>query len=287
LFDPPPRAVLEPIAPRRYKVSFTVGQSTRDTLQRIQALLRHQIPDGDLAAIFDRALTGLHDELMKRKFAVTDRPRSKAAPPTEFADSCAPASKPGSRYIPNEVRRRVLERDGMQCTFVSADGIRCGERGFLEFHHGTPFARGGEATAENVRLLCKAHNAYEAENEFGAAACRPSRARERQAPYGLAAVAHSETTCSEGSPANWAGPAPALRTARAGCARSPGRSEPACPGDSPQDDTAAPQSQPALTLAAAGCGAACGPLQAALAGDDVNGAICGWRSETSAALGRR
>jgi HNH endonuclease len=38
----------------------------------------------------------------------------------------------------------------------------------LEIDHIEPVARGGEATVENLRLLCRAHNQYAAEREFGA-----------------------------------------------------------------------------------------------------------------------
>ena len=41
------------------------------------------------------------------------------------------------------------------------------ERGFLEFHHLSPFAEGGETTAANLALRCRAHNAYEATRHFG------------------------------------------------------------------------------------------------------------------------
>jgi 5-methylcytosine-specific restriction endonuclease McrA len=66
------------------------------------------------------------------------------------------------------VVREVYERDAGQCTFVSADGKRCSERGFLELHHhDRPYARGGEATVENLRLVCSAHNALFAERDYG------------------------------------------------------------------------------------------------------------------------
>src|SRR5207237_5108798 len=41
------------------------------------------------------------------------------------------------------------------------------ERGFLELHHVEPHAVGGEATADNIQLRCRAHNAYEAELFYG------------------------------------------------------------------------------------------------------------------------
>ena len=56
---PPPRrrpAVVEPIAPARFKVAFTASPALRDKLGRARALLRHQIPDGDLAEVIDEAV---------------------------------------------------------------------------------------------------------------------------------------------------------------------------------------------------------------------------------------
>ena len=69
------------------------------------------------------------------------------------------------------------ERDGEQCSFVSDDGRRCTERGFLEFDHVVPAARGGQPTESQIRLLCAAHNQYEAERVLGAAFMEERRAR--------------------------------------------------------------------------------------------------------------
>src|SRR5262249_29689360 len=52
-----PRPVIEPLAPARYKVQFTATATLHDKLQRLQALMRDQVPDGDLAAIIERAVT--------------------------------------------------------------------------------------------------------------------------------------------------------------------------------------------------------------------------------------
>jgi hypothetical protein len=146
-------------------VQFTISRATHDKLRCAQDLLRHSIPTGDPAAIFDRALTLLIEDLEKRKLAAAMRPR-------------ATQSSPGhSRRIPAVVRRQVWARDGGRCAFVGTNG-RCDERGFLEFHHVVPFAAGGETTTENLQLRCRAHNAYEAELYFG-----PSMVREMAAPF--------------------------------------------------------------------------------------------------------
>jgi len=72
-----------------------------------------------------------------------------------------------SRYVPRKVVREVYARDAGQCSYVSPEGRRCTARGFLELHHHEPHARGGEATTENLRLVCRAHNALYAERDYG------------------------------------------------------------------------------------------------------------------------
>jgi 5-methylcytosine-specific restriction endonuclease McrA len=78
----------------------------------------------------------------------------------------------GSRHVPAAVRRAVWTRDGGRCAFVSANGRRCTARGFIEFHHTAPYAAGGEATADNIELRCRAHNLYEGALDFGPAVRR-------------------------------------------------------------------------------------------------------------------
>ncbi len=148
-------AIVAPLAPERYKVQFTASAETYEKLKLAQALLRHQIPDGDLGAIVDRALTALVQHLARKKCAATARPRKGRGP------------APGSRHIPADVRRVVWLRDGGRCAFVGRNGRRCAEQGFLEFHHVVPYAAGGASTADNIQLRCRAHNGDEAERYFG------------------------------------------------------------------------------------------------------------------------
>lgn len=187
---------------QRYRVQFTADQQLHDQLCQAQDLLRHQVPDGDLATVVGKAMTMLVEQLKKQRFGHTTRPRgakarstseskgnpktrpeSKAPPrPAKPSTQEAPqevtrasASKPSSdrtpepneRHIPADVRRKVVERDGARCTYVSDSGHRCEATGWLEFHHDDPFARGGPPTVGNIRLLCRAHNALMAERDFG------------------------------------------------------------------------------------------------------------------------
>jgi HNH endonuclease len=197
---PTVRSVDCPSSSDRYLLRLTIGGDTHAKLQRARDLLRHTIPSGDPAAIVDRALTVLVEQLERTKIAATrpepgrygrneragaseSRERSGAhgvrAPRQARGDLSGPkvASErvagprgraPGlrTRHIPAAVRREVWARDGGHCTFVGPEG-RCRETGRLEFHHVTPYARGGRTDATNLVLRCRAHNAYDARLAFG------------------------------------------------------------------------------------------------------------------------
>jgi hypothetical protein len=150
-----PRARMTPLAPQRFGFQFTADQETRDAYERVRNLLSHEVPTGEMALVFKRALAIAEAELMKRELAATDRPghsRGSADP----------------RHIPAPVKRAVAERDREQCSFVSDSGRRCKAHRFLEFDHVQPVSRRGDATVENIRLLCRAHNQHAAERAFGA-----------------------------------------------------------------------------------------------------------------------
>ena len=148
-------ARVRPLAPERYEIRFTASGEMREKLRVAQDLLGHAIPSGDIAQVFDRALTLLVAELSRKKFAATERPRRSRGQSDE------------SRNIPAAVRRAVSARDRGRCAFVSCDGRRCNERRFLEFHHVVPYAAGGKPTVDNIQLRCRAHNGYEVERFFG------------------------------------------------------------------------------------------------------------------------
>ena len=151
-------AVIQPLSPGRYKVQFTVSAELHDKLQRLKALMRSKAPDGDLAAIIEEAVTEKLERLEAKRFAKVKAPR-KGLGETD--------TSPSSRYIPAAVRRVVTERDGYQCRYVDSEGRRCSERGGLEFHHRGLFALGGDHSPKNIGLMCRTHNAYLAEHDYG------------------------------------------------------------------------------------------------------------------------
>jgi hypothetical protein len=75
----PPKSppLVVPLSPDRYRVTVTVSGDTCQMLELAQDLLRHAVPSGDPAEVVARALKLLVEELVKRKFAVTDRSRPR------------------------------------------------------------------------------------------------------------------------------------------------------------------------------------------------------------------
>jgi 5-methylcytosine-specific restriction endonuclease McrA len=176
------RDVLEPLAPSRYKVQFTASAELCDKLERLQALLSAEIPGADMAVVIDRAVTQTLRRLEARRYARTSavrnplaleatsgRARSAQTPTDERRHPRAAARENTSagRHIPAAVRRAVFERDGGRCRYRDETGRRCPERHRLEYHHLHPFAMGGAHALDNVRLMCRSHNLYLAERDYG------------------------------------------------------------------------------------------------------------------------
>jgi 5-methylcytosine-specific restriction endonuclease McrA len=149
---------VEPLAPTRYQVRFTASAELREKLERLQALLRSSVPDGDLAQIIDIAVTEKLARVEAKRFGRTKAPRR---------DLAETDTTPSSRHIPSAVRRLVHERDGGRCAYTDKYGRRCAKRHELEFHHKHPFARGGDHSPENLTLMCRAHNTLLAEQDYG------------------------------------------------------------------------------------------------------------------------
>ncbi|HYQ03205.1 MAG TPA: HNH endonuclease signature motif containing protein [Polyangiaceae bacterium] len=196
---------LDPLSVDRYGLHFTIDSEALQELERVRALARHRLPDGNLAELFKLAMKTLRAELEKQRFAVgkkrrvrkesgtpavgegeAEQARSKSESSSEVAEQPPPAAvKRASVARPSpEVAHEVYVRDQGQCTFVAQDGRRCGTREFLQFDHIDPRALGGEPTAENLRLRCRPHNLLYARDVYGdehmAAAIARARAKTRK-----------------------------------------------------------------------------------------------------------
>ena len=176
---------LEPLSPGRYRLELTLNAVQKEKLELARDLLSHANGSGDLAIVLERGLDELISRLEKRRFGRA-QPRLATAPGVPVVSNvCVPEQTapdvPGSetraqgmpsvigrrKHISHATRRDLLARDGVRCAFVSRDGQRCDERAFLQFHHRHAWARGGSDTADNLELMCRAHNSLLAERDFG------------------------------------------------------------------------------------------------------------------------
>jgi hypothetical protein len=172
-------SVVQPLSPGRFKVQFTASAELRRKLERLQALMGSTGRDDDLAAVIELAVTEKLERLEANRAARTKAPRKG---PAEVERTQTSASTT-SRHIPAAVQRAVRERDGDRCRYVDEQGRRCKERSRLEFHHRHPFGFGGDHNPENIRMMCRAHNAYLAECDYGTEAmARHRRAHSRTSP---------------------------------------------------------------------------------------------------------
>ena len=160
----PQCARVAPLSAEAYAVQFTRSREADERFRYLQDLLGDQVKPRDLAEVYDRAVQELIKKLERIRFAACDRPRRAS----HRAD-------PRSRHVAADVKRTVWKRDNGQCTYVSERGRRCQARRNLHFDHVKEFARGGEATVDNLRLRCRGHNQHTAEQTFGTEFMRAKR----------------------------------------------------------------------------------------------------------------
>jgi 5-methylcytosine-specific restriction endonuclease McrA len=163
-------ARVTPLSAEAYAVQFTRGREQDERFRYLQDLLGHQASRGDIAEVYDRAVKELVARMERVRFGASSKPRSGRR--RQGSDS---------RHVPAEIKRAVWKRDGGQCTFESESGHRCEARGDVEFDHVTEVARGGEATIDNLRLRCRVHNQFTAEQTFGAGFMQGKRAAAAEA----------------------------------------------------------------------------------------------------------
>ena len=155
---PRPRtAEMRAVSEGQWSLRVTVDRALRDDLETLAALLSHKVRKSDLAAVLHEAIRCGLEKHGKRKGAV--KPARKAAP------RATPPKNPAT--ITAEVRRQVWERDQGRCAWTSPDGKRCNSRWQVEVDHVDAAARGGKATLDRLRLLCRLHNHLHAEEVYG------------------------------------------------------------------------------------------------------------------------
>jgi hypothetical protein len=130
----------------RYSVRTTLAEPDYDDFEKVRAILSRKKP----GASVEDVLVELTQFYLKHRAA---KPRKQPARNT--------------KQIPRATRDAVMIRDGHRCTFVGRNGKRCSATHDLQIDHITPRAIGGSHEPANLRVLCGAHNRYEARRILG------------------------------------------------------------------------------------------------------------------------
>ena len=167
---PHQRSVVAPLAPERYRVQFTIGAETEKKLRRLQELLKREIPDGDPAVIFDRAVTVLLEKAESRKNGVSH----------ETAGGARGSKQDRAMYPrPRGARSRAGTRRNVPSFPQTGGDVRSATYGVPPPRRAVCARR--RAGAGEHRVHCRAHNAYEGRRIFGA--YLPKEIKEARAQY--------------------------------------------------------------------------------------------------------
>jgi hypothetical protein len=148
---------IELIAEMQYRLGLTLDRAERDELLHVRDLMMHRNPSGDLKAVVMASVRALRLQLEREIHAISTRPRRAAKAP----------SIAKTKGIPRHVRREIFARDGHRCTYTNKKGNRCPATSRLELDHIVSPHHGGTHDASNLRVRCRAHNLWHAENVFG------------------------------------------------------------------------------------------------------------------------
>jgi len=173
----PPRALPAPPASppaqrttieRVFRLQFGIDADTMTMFSRVQSIAatraRRHVDLSELFAILCDTYLRRHDPVRR---AQARAGAERSTPVTESQPGAPAATLRRRRDVPQAVRDAVFRRDGGRCTFVDAAGHRCEATLHLHLDHVRPFALGGTNDAENLRLMCPAHNRLLAERTYG------------------------------------------------------------------------------------------------------------------------
>jgi hypothetical protein len=167
-----PSEKIRPVSEEKTLVQFVAHADLMEKLEELKGLLAHQNYDGRMDVLIER-LADIALQKLKPK-APESKSQEKVMPVTHTDLSPAPGmisvikkeslKKSRSRYIPIKERRKVLLKYPNGCTYKDPKSDRvCGSKHGLQLDHIQPFSQGGSHSAQNLTVLCGAHNRYRAE----------------------------------------------------------------------------------------------------------------------------
>ncbi len=173
---------VEPLTADLRRLHVTVSRGFLEKVARARDGLSHMLPGATTEQVLEAALDLLLEKQARVRgqvkkprtslpiaaTPVTD-PSLQVAPPLALVPTeTTPPRRIGPREsIPAAVRRAVWERDASRCAWPLDAGGRCGSTHRLELDHIVPWAKLGDSTFDNLRVVCATHNRLAARQAFG------------------------------------------------------------------------------------------------------------------------
>ncbi len=157
---------MKPLAEGKTRLEITITAKCEALVREAADLDGHR--QADMAEIQEQAMADYVDKRKSQCHKQVKNPQTSPRP-------C------DADRVSSQSKREVYQRDGGRCSFVGTAGHRCSSTYQLEYDHKTPRAHGGASDAGNLRLLCRVHNQFMAEEMIGAERVGSARARARLA----------------------------------------------------------------------------------------------------------
>jgi 5-methylcytosine-specific restriction endonuclease McrA len=150
--QPGTRNRIRPLNAEHDELKVRLKKTVSKDLKRALALN----PSCDLGQVVEKIIEFYLEH--KDPVRKAERAEKRAERPTKTT----PSEKfgPGRKRTPLVAKDRhtVNLRDGRRCTFVGADGKRCGDDRWTEIHHVIPLSLGGTNDSVNLTTLCSFHH---------------------------------------------------------------------------------------------------------------------------------
>jgi uncharacterized protein YcbK (DUF882 family) len=175
---------VRPVAQNLSEFKTVISDELLKKLERVRELVAHRTQSGQwsdvLEVMADKAIEALDPALVKisnRKakekklnpsgvLSLAPKPDASNLSSKAIVSNSTP--KFASRYISKPLKKSIFQRAQGQCEFVEPrTHRRCSCRSFLQVDHITPLALGGRSVADNLRVLCRAHNIHAAVQVLG------------------------------------------------------------------------------------------------------------------------
>ena len=170
-----PMTSVRAVAVDTVRLSVDITEDCRDKLDRLKDLLSSKTgKDCSLQEVLDFALETALDKQDPIRKAQRAEKRAIKKEEKEKEESMCPGTrkskvqkegvcpgthaKPKRKALSNELVHKIQRRDRGRCTYIGADGKRCGAKRWLQYHHILGVARGGKDVLDNLQTLCCAHH---------------------------------------------------------------------------------------------------------------------------------